>query len=158
MVQVRAARHDDAQEMSVILADILDGWGSDRPRSADHVLSHYIAHPDLVKCSVAEGSNGEILGFQSLIKMRPDNPYEVPAGWGFIGTYVAPKAARQGVGKALFASSVDAAIAAGLTDIDATIGDSNTSALDYYGAMGFRTYRTRPDAVCKRLSVKPASN
>ncbi|MEJ6392390.1 GNAT family N-acetyltransferase [Gymnodinialimonas sp. 2305UL16-5] len=155
MVQVRAARRDDAQEMSVILADILESWGSDRPRSPGHVLSHYIAHPDLVKCSVAVGEDGEILGFQSLLKMQADNPYDVPAGWGVIGTYVAAKAARQGVGRKLFSSSLDAAIAAGLRDIDATIGGANDLALAYYGAMGFRTYRTKPGAVCKSFSVEP---
>lgn len=153
MLEVRAARTGDAGEMSAILAPILAGWNSDRPSAPAHVLAHYIEHSDRIACSVAVDAAGEILGFQSLKAARPGNPYGLPEGWGIIGTYVRATAGRQGVGKALFAASLRAAKAAGVSEIDATIGADNALGLGYYEALGFRTYREKPGAVCKKLIV-----
>ena len=150
MVQPREALPEDAPAMSVILTRILSGWNSTRPGSPDHVLAHYIAHPDRIRCSVAE-DDGQLLGFQSLKAARPGNPYDLPEGWGIIGTYVSTAAARRGVGKALFAETLAAAREAGLDQIDATIGKSNALGLAYYEAIGFRTYRTTDTAICKTL-------
>jgi len=153
MVDVRAARAADAEAMSAILLPILAGWGSDRPGGPAYVLAHYIEHPDRVACTVAMDAAGEMLGFQSLKAARPGNPYGLPEGWGIIGTYVRASAGRRGVGKALFAASLRAAKAAGLAEIDATIGAGNAQGLAYYEALGFRSYREKPGAVCKKLVV-----
>jgi ribosomal protein S18 acetylase RimI-like enzyme len=81
------------------------------------------------------------LGFQSLLRAAAGNRYDVPVGWGIIGTHIGPRAQRRGVGSALFAASREAALAARLTRIDATIAADNATGLGYYEAMGFRTYR-----------------
>lgn len=78
------------------------------------------------------------------------NRYDVPEGWGIIGTHVSPRGHRQGVGSALFASSRAAAERSGLTYIDAYIGAGNVSGLRYYDAMGFRTYR-EPDGIVQKM-------
>ena len=62
---------------------------------------------------------------------------------------IRPDAARRGVGKALFAASLQAARSAKLIAIDATIGEDNEPALAYCEALGFRTYRQTTDCVCK---------
>lgn len=152
-IHVRPATPADAQAMSAILAEILAGWKSERPSDPSHVLAQYIAHPDRVECSVATDANGTILGFQSLRLATADNPYGVAPGWGIIGTYVKRGIGRRGIGSALFAATARAARQAGLEEIDATIGESNEDGQAYYEAMGFRTYRDRPGAVCKRYVV-----
>ncbi|MAM24877.1 MAG: GNAT family N-acetyltransferase [Rhodobacteraceae bacterium] len=150
---IRPAVREDAVAMSAALAAILDTWESGRPRSPGHVLSNYIDHPDRVECSVAMGRDGTLLGFQSLKRATPGNPYDLSEGWGIIGTYVSVQATGRGVGRVLFAASRDSARGAGIAQIDATIGATNEGALAYYAAMGFETYRRRPRAVCKRYDI-----
>jgi GNAT superfamily N-acetyltransferase len=147
-MKIRQARAADAAAMNAILEPILERWGSARPRGADHVRAHYIAHPDSLACHLAE-VGGRVSGFQSLKRAAAGNPYDLPEGWGIIGTYVAPEAAGQGVGRALFAATRAVAMAAGLDRIDATIGSGNAEGLAYYEALGFRTWRERGSAVCK---------
>ena len=154
-IMIRQAVEADASGMDAVLTPILDRWGSARPRGVSVVLSNYINHADRLSCGVALSRGGEIVGFQSLIRATPGNPYDLPSGWGFIGTYVAGKAAGQGVGRALFAESLAAAQRAGLQSIDATIGAENAEGLAYYGALGFTTWRPRDTAVGKRFDLKP---
>lgn len=150
---IRSAVPEDAVAMSTVLAAILEAWGSDRPRSPAHVLSNYIDHPDRVECSVAMTQDGTLLGFQSLKRATPGNPYDLSEGWGIIGTYVSAQATGRGVGRALFAASRASARGAGIAQINATIGATNEEALAYYSAMGFETYRRRPGAVCRRYDI-----
>lgn len=82
------------------------------------------------------------------------NPWGVRPGWGIVGTHIRPDAARRGVGRALFGQTLDAARAAGLRHIDATIAADNAEGLAYYEAMGFRTYRTPEGRICKRLAIR----
>lgn len=142
--------------MDAVLTPILERWGSPRPRGAALVLSHYIAHPDRLSCAVAVTQTGRIVGFQSLKRATPGNPYDLPEGWGIIGTYVAAEAAGHGIGRALFAVSLDAARRAGLTAIDATIAADNAGALAYYAALGFTDWRRRGTALGKCLRLDPA--
>ena len=152
---VRQADPADAAAMSAVLQPILTGWNSARRGDAATVLSHYIAHPDRLSCAVAcEGAR--ILGFQSLKVAREQNDYDLPVGWGIIGTYVAGDAGRRGIGRALFAESLAAARRAGLAHIDATIGETNAQALHYYSSMGFQPYRKLQGAVGYSLIVPQA--
>ena len=95
------------------------------------------------------------MGFQSLKRAAAGNRYNVPEGWGIIGTHISPRAHRRGVGTALFASSRKAANEAGLTRIDAAIGANNRMGLRYYEAMGFRTYRESDDIIQKLFEMPP---
>ena len=153
MIIVQQATDDDATRMSEILAEVLVSWNSQRPRSPQHVLENYINHPDRIRCSVARDGSGGLLGFQSLKVASAGNPYDLPVGWGIIGTYVSSDAGRKGVGRFLFASSREAALAAGLLEIDATIDEENHPALAYYEALGFETYKVKTGAVCKKFTL-----
>lgn len=150
---IRAALPVDAPGMSAVLQPILTGWNSDRPGDTATVLERYVNDPDKIACSVAE-LDGRIVGFQSLKRATETNPYGVEPGWGIIGTYVALDAGRGGIGSALFAVSEQAARAAGLAWIDATIGKDNAKGLAYYRKMGFAPYRDAGTALAHRFQVR----
>lgn len=140
-MEIRPATRDDAERMSRVLKEIVTAAGRERPSDPAFVLSHYIENPSGIRCSVAVGDAGDILGFQSLIRAVADNPYGVMEGWGIIGTHISPRAHRSGIGTALFSASKQAALEAGIEKIDASIGTNNPTAQRYYEALGFRTYR-----------------
>lgn len=148
---IRAATAADAAGMDAVLTPILESWGSTRPRGAAHVRTFYIEHPDALACTLAE--TDRILGFQAFKRATAGNAYDLPEGWGIIGTYVALDAPRVGLGRALFAATRAAAQQAGVQTIDATIGADNAAGLAYYEAMGFRTWRTLDGAIGKRFDL-----
>jgi len=149
---IRTATPADAEAMSRVLGEIIAATGRERPREPDFVRSTYIDNPAGVECSVAVDAADGLLGFQSLIRALPGNRYGAPEGWGIIGTHISPQAHRRGVGTALFAASREAASAAGLARIDASIGAWNAGALWYYEALGFRTWR-EGDGVVQKVFV-----
>lgn len=142
--------------MARILAEIVAANGTGIEGDAVFVRSRYIDHPAKLACTVAI-IEGVLVGFQILKRAWEGNPYDVPGGWGIIGTHISPEAARRGVGRILFAASRDAAAATGLVSIDATIGAGNADGLAYYAAMGFRTWREPDGAVCKRYDLTATS-
>lgn len=152
---IRPAVEQDAPALSQVLVDIIALTGRTRPSDADFTLSHYITNRDGVRCSVALDADGTMLGFQSLVRAVAGNRYDVPPGWGIIGTHISPHAHRKGVGTALFAATRPAAVAARLPQIDAYIGADNVMGLRYYEAMGFRTWREREGIVQKTLVLIP---
>lgn len=167
---VRPATAEDAPKLSEVLQTLVAAGTRRSPADPDFVLGHYIAAPAGIRCSVAIDTDGQhtdgqatdgqdavgrILGFQSLKRAEAGNPYDTPIGWGIIGTHVRPDAARRGVGRALFASTLDAAQAAGLPAIEAYISATNAGAIAYYGSLGFETYRPVDGVDCRRLLVTP---
>ncbi len=116
------------------------------------VRERYLDMEYRVACTVAE-QEGRVVGFQSLKRAWPGNPYDVPEGWGIIGTHIHPDAGRSGLGRRLFDTSLAAARGAGLRHIDASIGADNAPALAYYSAMGFTPYRENGDTIQHRLDV-----
>lgn len=149
-MQTRPASVADAPALSRVLREIIAQTGRDRPHDEAFVLRQYLASPAGIRCTVAVDAAGEVVGFQSLVRAEVGNRYDVPAGWGIIGTHISPRTHRQGVGAALFAASRAAAEQAGLTKIDAYIGAENAGALRYYEAMGFRTYR-EPEGIVQKV-------
>ena len=141
--------------MGAVLREIIAETGRERPSDPAFVLATYIQNPAGLRCSVAvEEEGGAVLGFQSLTRAVPGNPYDLPEGWGIIGTHISPRAHRRGIGTALFAASRQAAVAAGLDQIDACIGATNETALRYYEAQGFRTHREPGTVVHKAFAVR----
>lgn len=126
------------------------------PVDAELVRERYLDSAHRIACTVVE-QNGRIVGFQSLIRAWPGNPYGVTEGWGVIGTHIRPDAGRRGLGRRLFSVSLTAAQYAGLRHIDATIGADNAPALAYYSAMGFAPYREGSDSIPHRLEVPPST-
>lgn len=151
-MRTRDASTGDADAMSRVLREIVALSGRERPSDADFVARHYIANSASIRCTVAVDEAGDVLGFQSLVRAEAGNRYDVPEGWGIIGTHISPRAHRRGIGTALFAASRAAAERAGIEKIDAYIGANNPSGLRYYEAMGFRTYR-EPDGIVQKVYV-----
>lgn len=152
-MRTRPAVTDDAEAMSAVLRAIIAAYGRERPSDPDFVLATYIVHPDRVACTVALDDAGTVVGFQSLRRARPGDPYGTPPGWGSIGTHVAPQAGRKGVGTTLFAITRQAALDAGIDRIDAAIAANNELGLAYYEARGFRTHRTGNGVIHKVYTV-----
>lgn len=124
----------------------------DRPVDDALVRERYLDVADSVACTVAD-REGLVLSFQSLRRSWPGNPYDVPEGWGIIGTHVHPDVGRSGIGRRLFTISLSAAKASGLRSIDASIGADNGPALAYYSAMGFIPYRQGDGVIPHRLDL-----
>ncbi|MGU3576419.1 N-acetyltransferase family protein [Brucellaceae bacterium C25G] len=150
---IREAHIDDAPSLSAVLNEIIACTGQMRPHDIDFVTTNYIKNPSSILCSVAIDNDEDILGFQSLIHAVPGNRFNVPVGYGIIGTHISPKAHRKGVGKALFEESLEAAKVAKIKMIDAYIAADNLSALHYYEALGFKTYRTPHGIIQKMYSL-----
>ena len=93
------------------------------------------------------------MGFQSLKRAWPDNPYDVVEGWGIIGTHIHPDVKRTGLGRSLWTATLAAAQEAGLRHIDATIGADSEPALAYYRSLGFTPYRTGDGTIPHRFDL-----
>ena len=151
-MNLRDATERDVPQISAFLKELTAAGKRTRPDDEAFVLAHYINDPAKIRCTVAE-EDGEILGFQSLSLAEDGNQWGVTPGWGIIGTHIRLSAARRGVGRALFSVTRAAAAAAGISDIDASIGADNAEGLGYYEAIGFRAYRSAPGRICKRFEV-----
>jgi L-amino acid N-acyltransferase YncA len=163
-VTVRPATIDDATALTLIINPIIKAGGTtahQTPFDEARMARHYIAPPQIIQCTVAE-RNGVVSGFQSL--MWPDEEGDTfPDGWAIIASFVARTSAGNGIGQAMFAETRRAAIAAGVTTIDATIRADNTGGLAYYTSLGFVDYEVLPavplrdgtlvDRVRKRLDL-----
>ncbi|MEX0349010.1 MAG: N-acetyltransferase family protein [Paracoccaceae bacterium] len=152
-MEVREATIEDAASIHRILQELVAARLRNRPATLDFARDNYITHPDRLWCGVAVDEDGTILGFQALKLAVEGNEFDVQPGWGVIGTHVSPKAARRGVGAALFAVNREVARRRGLSKIDASIGADNVSGRAYYEAMGFETYRTPKGLDCKCYEV-----
>ena len=150
---IRTATPSDAAGMSAVLTALTAANLRTARDDETFVLENYVAHVDNIQCSVAVDADDKILGLQVLKLATEGNIYGVTPGWGIIGTHISPDAARQGIGKALFAATLTAAQKAKLAHIDAYIGDNNQGGLAYYDAMGFQTYRTTQGRICKCFTL-----
>ncbi|MGC5627789.1 N-acetyltransferase family protein [Georgenia sp. Z1344] len=153
MTTIRPARPSDAEDMTEVQNAIHRAGLRESPVDVASVRERYLELEHVVACTVAE-RDGLVVGFQSLTRAWPGNPYDVTVGWGIIGTHIHPDAARSGLGRRLFVTTLAAARATGLRHIDATIGADNPPALSYYAAMGFTPYRPAGDAIPHRLDVR----
>jgi L-amino acid N-acyltransferase YncA len=147
---VRPATLADAPAMTDLLNRIIAIGGTtahETPFTPEAVASHYIAGDEPICCHLAEDEAG-LIGFQCV----GHNP-ALPEGWGDIGSFVSPDRQRCGAGVALFAATVPAARAAGLTVLNATIRADNAPGLGYYARRGFVVYATDPDYALKSGQV-----
>ena len=142
---IRPASAEDAPVLAEILNRIIALGGTtahQTPFTTERMLRSYVEPERNISCSVAE-LGGAAVGFQSL--MWPDEegtPF--PDGWAIIASFVDSACAGQGVGRRLFDATRDAARAAGVRVIDATIRADNAGGLAYYRALGFEDYDVLP--------------
>lgn len=140
---VRPAAAADAGPLAALINAIIRIGGTtahEVPFTPEAFAAHYISGPGVICCHIALGPQGAALGFQAL-----DRHPGLPAGWGDIGTFVAPGLRRSGAGAALFAATRAFAAAHGIAVINATIRADNAPGLGYYARRGFVDYATDPD-------------
>jgi L-amino acid N-acyltransferase YncA len=160
-LRVRPVRPADAAELAELLNAIIARRGTtalETPYSAQALDDAYLTGPEVICCFVAEGADGRLVGFQTLGR----DP-RLPEGWGDIGTFARVGGTQRGVGRALFAATVEHARRIGIVGINATIRADNTGGLTFYGRMGFRDHGVTPavplkdgapvDRVHKRLEL-----
>lgn len=152
MIDFRDARPDDIDAMVEVQNAIHRAGLRSWPVDAALVEERYFDAEHSVACTVAV-RDGVVVGFQSLKRAWPDNPYGVEEGWGIIGTHIHPEAGRRGIGRSLFAVSLAAARSAGVRHLDASIGADNAPALAYYSAMGFTPYRDGEGVIPHRFDL-----
>jgi len=152
MIEIRPARPTDAEDMAEVQNAIYRAGLRSSAVDVATVRERYLDMEYTVSCTVAE-REGRVVAFQSLKRAWPGNPYDVPEGWGIIGTHVHPEAARSGLGRRLFIETLAAAKAAGIRHVDASIGASNAPALAYYSTVGFKPYRNSGDTIAHRLDL-----
>jgi L-amino acid N-acyltransferase YncA len=141
-MKTRPATPADAAAMCALQNAIIAIGGTtahQHPKTEAQVRADYIDGPGTLSCVVAEAA-GQIIGFQSI----GEND-DLPPGWGDIGTFVSPALQAKGTGAALFAASLAAARAKGLTTLNATIRADNTPGLAYYARIGFIDYAHDPN-------------
>lgn len=152
MTAIRLARSTDAEDMADVQNAIYRAGLRSSPVDAALIRERYLDTEYGLACTVAE-QEGRVVGFQSLMRAWPGNPYNVAEGWGIIGTHIHPDAGRSGLGRCLFVKSLETAKAAGLRHIDASIGVGNLPALAYYATLGFVPYREGIDTIPHRFEV-----
>lgn len=159
----RCATSNDAEAMASLINEIIAIGGAtaiETPFTRASMDHDFVSGPHVISCIVAE-QDGELLGFQVLLGSTEEEP--IPDGWGSIGTYARVGRTGGGTGSALFEATKQAARAAGLHAIDATIRADNTGGLTFYSRMGFVDYDrrigvplkdgTRVDRVRKRYDL-----
>ena len=161
---IRPATESDSAGLAEILNRIIARGGTTAhltPFDAERMSRHYIAPRDHICCYVAV-SDQTHLGFQSLVWPDPAQG-EMPTGWSFIASFVDQPHAGKGVGKALFAQTLIAAKATGVSVMDATIRADNEEGLRFYASLGFVDYQRLPnvplsngvlvDRICKKYAL-----
>ena len=154
----------DLEAACEILCDIIEIGGTtaieDKPSVPDFA-DKYLGS-DVIATHVAVAEDGTVLGFQWL----GVNP-ALPATCADIATFARRDPVTPGVGTALFAATRHAALAAGYTEINATIRADNGPGLGYYSKMGFVDHAVRSgvplkdgtpvDRVSKRFDLGKAA-
>ncbi len=128
---VRKAIAEDAPGMAELLNEIIAIGGTtahEQPTDAAKTRQHAIDGPDVLSSVVAE-EDGSIVGWQSVEEFQ---------GEPHIGTYVRPGIQAKGIGAELFALTLAALRARGVSYIIASIRADNLPGLAYYARIGFR--------------------
>ena len=137
-LNVRPTVRADAPALAELLNEIIAAGGTtayETPFTPEAFAGTHIDGPGVITSMLAEDDDGCPMGFQILLASDKLGP-----GWGDIGTFARRGATTRGIGSALFAATKAAAIAAGLTTLNATIRADNSGGLAFYARMGFVDY------------------
>jgi phosphinothricin acetyltransferase len=142
-MEIRAASHADLADCQAIYAHhVLHGTGTfeEIPPSLEEMTARWQAVTG-AGCAylVAEDASG-VLGFGYYAQYRNRSAYRYAAE---DSVYVRETVRGQGVGKAIVAALLEAAILAGFTQMLAVIGDSeNTGSIGVHVSLGFSSVGT----------------
>ncbi|HEX7694199.1 MAG TPA: GNAT family N-acetyltransferase [Sphingomonas sp.] len=137
-LHVRPTTRTDAPTLAELLNEIIAAGGTtayEAPFAPDAFAEAHIDGPGVITSVMAENGDGRAMGFQTLLRSEKLGPE-----WGNIATFARHGATARGIGSALFAATRTAAVAAGLTTLNATIRADNAGGLAFYSRMGFVDY------------------
>lgn len=148
-MQIRFATHADAEQVNALRRQVNDLHAIGEPaifrygfqkELQDHLFT-FLDEADKAVL-VAESADG-IVGFACLQFVdRPETAYAHPRRYLHVGEFgVDENHRRQGIGRALFASIRETAKKRGYGRIELDVWSFNESAMRFYEAVGFRTYR-----------------
>lgn len=136
---IRRATVADAEEIVEILRGISSEQvytAIDQPWSTDQ-QRHYLSSLSTREAiHVAEAGSGSIVGYQTLDLWAPT--LRTMAHVGQLGTFLAPKWRRQGVGESLFNVTLEFARTAGFSKFVIQVRAANLGAQAFYKRLGFR--------------------
>lgn len=89
--------------------------------------------------------DSKVIGWCDVVPKKSRPVYEHT---GILGIGLLPEFRRQGIGHALMKCTIAAAFDFGLTRIELTVREKNTSAIALYKAMGFEVEGLHRNAVC----------
>ncbi|MBX2826156.1 MAG: GNAT family N-acetyltransferase, partial [Gammaproteobacteria bacterium] len=137
-LRIRPITLEDCAALCDLLNDIIAAGGTtahQRPFDLERFSDEFVHAESLLFCVVAETSDNELMGIQSVGK----HP-RLDAQWGDIATFTRVGSTTRGIGSALFATTKKLAIDKKLVAINATIRADNAGGLAYYSKMGFVDY------------------
>ena len=136
---IRRATEADAEQIIAILEGIASERiysAIDSPWSADQQHAYLASLSAREAIHVAEAEWKAIIGYQTLELWA--RTLDSMAHVGQIGTFLRPEWRRQGIGEALFQSTVDHARKRDFLKFVIQVRSSNTSAQAFYHRLGFR--------------------
>lgn len=134
-MDIRPVQDVDAPILADLLNEIIARGGTtalEEPFTPEALADEMLTGPDVICCFVAQGDDGGLGGFQSLLRSRA-----LPDGVGDIATFSRLGWAQRGIGSRLFAATRQAATRTGLVAINATIRADNLGGLAFYTRLGF---------------------
>jgi len=144
---IRPVRDEDIPELCELLNEIINMGGTTALETRFTVsgfIDHFFNQQIQISCTVAEGTEGEILGFQVLSFHE-----QLPDDWADIATFVSTSPRLSGVGTALFAETARLADKYEINTLNAAIRADNVGGIAYYEKMGFSTYKVEKDVPLK---------
>lgn len=134
-VTVRPFARADAEALAAILNEIIAIGGMTAipgPMTGDELCDAY-TDAERTLCCYTALMDGVPVGFQVLLRTPG-----LPEDWADIASFSRRSPPAPGAGRALFAATVPAARALGLSAIHAIIREGNAPGLGYYSTMGFQ--------------------
>ena len=144
---IRPCRTEDLPELCELINEIILIGGTtalETPFTVSGFVDHFFNQQIQISCLVAEGTDGEILGFQVLSFHE-----KLPDDWADIATFVRTSPRLSGVGKALFTETLALADRYELNRLNAAVRADNVGGLAYYEKMGFVPYKIEKDVPLK---------
>lgn len=144
---IRPCRSEDLPELCELLNEIIAMGGTtalETPFTVPQFVDHFFNQQIQISCLVAEGTEGELLGFQVLSFHE-----QLPDDWADIATFVRTSPRLSGVGSALFAETAALADKYDINMLNAAIRADNVGGIAYYEKMGFAAYKVEKDVPLK---------
>lgn len=146
---VRLAREDELEEVNRLRKQVNDVHVKGKPDVFVEGFSDelrdlvYEIMRDPEKELIVDEREGELVGFAVLHHVvRPENPFMKVRDFLDVDEFCVDEGhRRQGVGAEMIAYIKEFAAAAGFKKIELNVWEFNSSAVEFYEALGFTTYR-----------------